>query len=443
MRSRVLTFVLSASTLALFLPALAAPPAAADGGSGTVYVGTTVGNNTGCASPGATSVEAAVQAAPNNGTVYLCGTVPYQETVLISGKNLTLTGDPGATLEAPATAAADLAPGTFFSSQGLQTPYAVLTIVGSGNVQVNGLTIEGPFANGGCGGQDYGILVLGGRAQLTNDQVLNIGASDQVDLGGCQYGVAIEVGSEFWNNTNQTAFVSSNFVATAQIQNDYVSGYQKNGVTVDGPGSAAQVWLNTIDGGGLNPIIGRNGVQISDGATAQIYRNSINNNEYTGTGYDGSSTGVLVFGGCQNYGYGPLVTNVQIHNNTFVNDDVAVDLFNADPTCSFAPTTPTNNRVFNNTISKNDGVTDLAYTPAGSGSTLVGDVFNGYQVGIADTGNGDVIHNNVISSSDGAYGPSAIPNGPYLAPIDTQLFPPVNVDVHNNTYNGAPTNATH
>ena len=439
MRSRVLTFLLSTTTLALFLPTLTGQASAADSGA-TVYVGATVGNNTGCDSPGATSVEAAVQAVPSGGTVYLCGTVPYQETVMVSGKNLTLTGDPGATLEAPATTAADLAPGTFFSDQGLQTPYSVLTIVGNSNVQVNGLTIEGPFANSGCGGQDYGVLVLGGQVQLRNDHVANIGASDQSGLGGCQYGVAIEVGSEFWNNTDQTSTVTPNFVATAQIQDTSVSGYQKNGITVDGPGSAAQIWSNTIDGGGVNPTIGRNGVQISDGATAQIFGNSINNNEYTGTDYDGSSTGVLVFGGCQDYGYGPLVTNVQVHNNTFANDDVAVDLFNADPTCSVSPTTPTNNLVFNNTISKNDGVTDEAYTPAGSGSAFAGDVFNGYQVGVADTGSGDVIHNNVISSSDGAYGPSMTPNGPYLAPIDIQLVPPINVIVHNNTYNGARTN---
>src|SRR2546426_10905998 len=64
------------------------------------FVGSFVGFNTGCNSPGFTSVQDAVVAAAPGDTVYLCGTTPFAEQVIIN-KSLTLTGDPGATIAAP------------------------------------------------------------------------------------------------------------------------------------------------------------------------------------------------------------------------------------------------------------------------------------------------------------------------------------------------------
>src|SRR5579884_3292183 len=63
----------------------------AAGHNATLYVGPSAGANTSCASPGYTSVQAAVNAASAGNTVYLCGTTPYAEQLIIN-KSLTLTG---------------------------------------------------------------------------------------------------------------------------------------------------------------------------------------------------------------------------------------------------------------------------------------------------------------------------------------------------------------
>ena len=438
--SRMLrTAVLAATTVACaYLPALAS---AAPGG-GALYVnhtGTVTaaaagpgGASNGCANAQYATVQSAVDAAHPGQTVYVCGTAPYYESVLVQ-KDLKLTGDPGAAIQAPAT---NPTPNTtFFSGQGLQTPNSVLTIIGNVNVQVQGLTIEGPFANQGCSGDDFGVLQLGGgHLQLNNDQVLNIGAADP-SLGGCQYGVAIQIGREYWPNTGG-GYNVMDFVGNAEIMNTTVSGYQKNGITVDGPGSQAHLRNNTIDGGGPNGTIARNGIQISRGATGEVEHNSINNNEYTGPGSFASATGVLVYGGCGD----PLDLNVQVHDNTLSNNDTGVSIGNFDPTCSTAPSTHTNNQVHDNTITKNDGETNHSPFTDESGKS-----YTAYQAGISDTGNNDDIHNNRITGTvaagvDSAFGPQTAPGGPFLVPIDIQTYPPINTKVHGNTYDGKPTN---
>lgn len=432
--------------VAFIATALLAFPAIAS--AGTLYVNhtaTPTATDNNCSTAAFSSVQTAVNAAKSGDQVYLCGTTPYTESVVVYNKNVNLGGDPGATLQAPGPASSRVPVGpsnNYFGAQQLQNPNSVLSLIGNINVQVNGLIVEGPFVQtDGCGAptspnqtdQEYGILVIGGaRAQLNNDSVLNIAPSDP-SLDGCQYGVAIEVGSEYWPNTTGAngGYTVVNFVGQAQIQNTKVSGYAKNGPTVDGPGSQAQIQSTTVTGFGQTSAVAQNGIQISDGATGQVQNDSVNDNEYTGPGGDAPGTGVLVFGGC---GY-PLSTGVQVNNNTFTDDDAAVDVADYDPTCSTAPSTQTNNQVHDNVIVKNDGVTNHSPFTAENGES-----YTGYQVGVADTGNGDQVHDNKISSTDGAFGPLVAPGGPFLAPIDIQTYPPINAQVHNNTYNGAATN---
>jgi hypothetical protein len=418
------------TALSAVLFGLLAIPAAAS--ADTLYVSHTATPNArdgSCATAAFSTVQSAVNAADGHAQVYLCGATPYLESVAIQDKQIDLSGDPGATIKAPANAAV---PGTYFSSQGLQTPNSVLTILGDANVGVEGLTIEGPFVNVGCGGDDFGVLALGGaRVRLEHDSVLNIGAADQPGLGGCQYGVGIQIGREYWPNTSG-GFDVKNFVGQAQIRNTTVSGYQKNGITGDGPGSGAQIQGSTVDGGGKNPIIARNGIQISRGATGDVRENSINNNEYIGAGPFASATGVLVFGGCGD----PLSTHVRVHGNTLTNNDSGVVLadYTADPSCVASATTPTNNDASDNVVAKNDGITN--HSPFTDENNTP---YTGYQVGVADTGNSDRVQDNQISSTDGAFGPSVTPGGVFLAPIDIQTYPPIDSHVHGNTYNGSPT----
>ncbi len=395
------------------------------------HTATPTGTDTSCATASFSSVQAAIGAVSNGGQVYLCGTDPFVESVAIQSKNVKLTGDSGAALQAPANATA---PTDFFSSQGLVTPNAVVTVIGDSNVKIDGLTVEGPFSNTDCSGDDFGVLQVGGELTMSNDKVLNVEAANQSGLGGCQYGVGIQVGREHWATTAGGSNVVD-FVGDAKITTTQVSGYQKNGVTADGSGTTIVLETSRIDGGGQTSVIARNGVQVSRGATGKIAGNNVLDNEYTGTGSFASATGILVFGGCGD----PLATNIVINGNALTNDDSGVVLANysADPDCVASSTTPTDNRVHGNTISKSDGETNNSPFTDEAGND-----YTGYQVGIGVTGNGDRIDANhiigtVVDGTDTAYGPQHQPGGNFLDCIDLLTYPPIGGKVTQNTCDGS------
>src|SRR5713226_1891773 len=250
----------------------------------TLYVGQSVGLNSSCSSPGFTSVQTAVDVANPGATVYLCGTTPYAEQVIIT-KALTLTGDPGASIVAPnpfpSTSLLRLP--SQFTTDNLFVPQADVIIWGtSSNVKIKNLTIAGVMpGNGGCAEQEFGVLVIaGGTALLIGDQVNDIRDTNST-LYGCQFGVAIQVGRLYWPAANFGTFKVENFVGHAIIRTTSVTGYQKNGMTVDGPGTTAVITGSIVTGAGrnngnlLSPIIAQNGIQISRGASAQVTYNTI------------------------------------------------------------------------------------------------------------------------------------------------------------------------
>jgi hypothetical protein len=103
-------------------------------------------------------------------------------------------------------------------------------------------------------------------------------------------------------------------------------------------------------------------------------------------------------------------------------NDVGVWLANYDPTCSMAPSTATNDKAINNTIT-NTELTNIS----GNGST-------GYQAGISETGFNDKLINNDISGA--GYSPascnvSATPRE--TCSIDTSLG--TAAKVHANSFN--------
>ena len=132
-------------------------------------------------------------------------------------------------------------------------------------VKISGLTFEAYWPAGTCQENLYGINA-GGGAKLTmiNSTMLGAGAHP---VNGCQGGVGIQVGRHY---TGQ--------VATASLTDDEISGYQKNGITVDNTGSAATIKAVTVTGAGLAPIA-QNGIQVSRGATAKIIASTISDNE--------------------------------------------------------------------------------------------------------------------------------------------------------------------
>jgi hypothetical protein len=417
---KIMFFVGPVAALALALVALFAVQTFSRtfaASSHTRYVGHTAGTNASCSSPGYTSVQAAVDAAHNGDTVYLCGTTPYAEQVIIT-KAITLTGDSGATIQAPATfttSASSLPPQ--FASDNLAIPQAIVIVWGAGsNAKITNLHITGPLpGNGGCAVNEYGVLVIaGGKATLQNDHVTDIHDSNS-SLYGCQFGVGIQVGRRHWPTADFSTTKVENFVGQATIWKVTVTGYQKNGITVDGPGSKANITRSTVQGAGrdqqFSVIIAQNGIEIARGAVGQVEDNSVSDNSYTGTA-PASSGGILVFGGCGD----PDSNGVEVEGNVLSNNDVGIYLNNYNANCNAPATQKTNDRALNNTIS-NDAVTNKGSYTASNGKT-----YNGYQAGIDDIGRNDLISHNTIAGI--GYTPAqTTPPGPFVIPIDTISFP--------------------
>lgn len=392
-----------------------------------LYVGHTVGNNSSCSSPGYTSVQTAVNAANPGDTVYLCGTIPYAEQVIIT-KSIKLTGDPGSAIVAPnpfpATPLSSLPPQ--FTSDNLFVPQAIVFIWGAGvKVNIKGITISGVLpGNNGCAENEFGVLVIdGATVTLNHDNVLNIHDINPA-LYGCQFGVAIQIGRQYWPTAaNFSSSVTENFVGHATIENTTVAGYQKNGIDVDGPGSTGTISENAVNGAGRNngnpfsPIIAQNGIQIGRGAAAQVTHNTVSGNSYTGTG-GASDGGILVFGGaCGETPATPLTLNTVVANNTLQDNDIGAYLSNlivdSNSNCALPPT-PTKIQVYKNYI-----------TNSASSNVSGFNLFNypgGYQAGVSDEGNADSITNNQICGV--GYTPLATPP-PYLSQIDVAATNPI------------------
>jgi parallel beta-helix repeat protein len=179
----------------------------------------------------------------------------------------------------------------------MTTPRAIVRVNGATNVSLSKFTIQGP---GSVDPVENGVRVDGGgSANILGNHITHIRDNP---LSGVQRGVAIQIGRQ--------ADATS---GSARISLNAIDDYQKNGITVDGTGSSADITFNSIRGAGPTALIAQNGVQVSRGATANVNLNSIEDDVYT-PGTD-SSTGVLVFG---------PVGNVDIGYNSVRDTDVGV-----------------------------------------------------------------------------------------------------------------------
>ena len=241
------------------------------------------------------------------------------------------------------------------------------------------------------GSNYFGIVVTGEDSlnvgttsvDVKNSRIHNIG--DKPMFTGAQHGVGVYY----------FAF-SDGASATGAISGNTVSLYQKGGiVSISG---------NTVTGNGPVPYIAQNGIQIGFGGDGLIMRNQVTGNSYTGFN-SASSSGILIFGGCGD----ALTTGVRIVKNVVGSstsadgNDIGVALANYDPTCMMAPTTATNNKVINNTITN----TELTNNSGNGAPTF------GYQAGVYVSGNNDKVINNDISGA--GYDPSGcIPMRPVI-----------------------------
>jgi Right handed beta helix region len=235
-----------------------------------------------CVNPGYNSIQAAIQESTPGATIHVCpGTYSEQLTIKHALK-LKATSTPGsAKVVLPAT----VANATTGCETAIEPPYQPdqdeISICTSGVVNITGLAIEAQWPEGKCYDSMYGIFVSEASLVATNDTINGAGAGP---INGCQGGVGIEVG---------TARTTPSETAYATLKGVTVTGYKKNGITVEGTGSTIAVTSSTVTGAGLTPEIAQNGIQISYGATGTVKSSTISGNEYGGGGAE--STGLLFY----------------------------------------------------------------------------------------------------------------------------------------------------
>jgi hypothetical protein len=359
--------------------ALAAVPAAASAGSLWVAHAPTVKSpGKSCTSPGYNTIQSAIAADTTGAKIEVC-TGTYVEQLQIT-RGLSIVAAGSVTVQLPEEPADSTTECDKASLKGLeehpeysdQPDQDEIAICGSGMVTITGLTIDASWPSV-CYDSLYGILVGGGAdLKLTDSSIVHAGANP---INGCQGGVGIQIGMA-WTNPVE--------VGTATLTNDTISGYQKNGITVDGAGSKATITSTTVTGAGATPLIAQNGIQVSNGAQAKITESTISGNEYNP---DYEATGVLFYGAAA----GSSVTKSIIDDNDF-------GVYGLDG----SPTAPTSSQL---TIS-NDKLADDRYASVGldqGWATVNDDELEGGKVGILvfqyeeqqygpkGTGNGDTI----------------------------------------------------
>jgi hypothetical protein len=123
------------------------------------------------------------------------------------------------------------------------------------------------------------VLVYGDagdvEVNIKNSSIHNIG---EVTFNGAQHGVAI-----YYLATNK-------FAATGVVDKNVVYHYQKNGITVNGPGTNVTVTNNTVTGEGRIDYIAQNGIQYGYGAMGRITGNEVSGNYYDNCVGPGKST---------------------------------------------------------------------------------------------------------------------------------------------------------
>jgi parallel beta-helix repeat protein len=246
-----------------------------------------------------TSIQAAVNAAQNGDHIEVfAGT--YHEQVIIPSKlnNVDIfgVGNRENVRIAPTNFTAD------------PTTQAVVHVNGARNIDIHNFLITGSSAPAAAAnGAYYGVLVdNGGSADVSGNHITTI---RDLPLSGNQQGIGVQYGF-----TDSMGNVLSS--GKGETENNLIDDYQKGGVVVIGAQSKAEVEGNTIVGAGPTTVIAQNGIQVSNGAKAEIEDNSVSGNNYTVT--TTVAVGILLFGAAD---------NVEIEGNTVFGNNEGILLY--------------------------------------------------------------------------------------------------------------------
>ena len=268
----------------------------------------TVPGGKSCTQPGFKSIQAALDA-PGGGQVVVCpGTYAEQLTITHATK-LTVAGTAGsAKVVLPASPKPNVTECDEAATEaGFQADQDEISICEAGTVSITGLKVEAKWPESVCYDSLYGIRVAGGSTlKATNVTVDGAGA---FPINGCQGGVGIQAG------TTRTEPAES---GKLKLKGVTVTNYQKNGITIAGAGSTANISTTTVVGAGATTKIAQNGIQVSEGAKAKITSSKVSGNECdveSACGPEGfsqtQSTGLLFIGAAA----GSTVTSSTLSGN--------------------------------------------------------------------------------------------------------------------------------
>ena len=257
------------------------------------------------------TIQAAVTAAANGDTISVAAGT-YREQVTVDGKAITLQGAGAGQTIIESPDAASLVANATDSNSGRPNKFAVITVKGDADVTIAGLTVDGRD-QGAIPASSYdflGIYVLNSDAHI--DGVAVTGADELAgpDVSGNQRNHAILATSHDVTHGGTGAH-------TVEIANSTVSGFQKDGIFVNGSTLTANVHDNTIIGT-HTANTAQNGIQVGtlfgavgdgdfSGTKATIDHNTITDIGTTHVGGGGAS-GIIVFAGD--------ASGVSITNNT-------------------------------------------------------------------------------------------------------------------------------
>ncbi|QAT89039.1 branched-chain amino acid ABC transporter2C amino acid-binding protein [Corallococcus coralloides] len=212
-----------------------------------------------------------------------------------------------------------------------------------------------------------GILLEDASGTIENTAVEDL---NQGVISGCQEGFAIDVRNSAVEGAPLPVVIRGN----------RLTGYQKAGVVVQGR-VAVTLEDNTLDGLGPTSRISRTGIQLAYGVSGQVVGNEVQGNAYRveDTRFEDYGSGILVVGGSA-YGAGrELCHDLLIQDNDLVENDVGVNLFQAEGSGYEPPAASQNIQVLGNELIK---------------AALTNEY---YQAAISDNGTANLISRNRIT----------------------------------------------
>ena len=266
--------VVAVLAAAACVSAAAAAPPALGWPAHSLWVSTataTSGGGTSCAAPGYNAIQAAVNAAASGEQIVVCaGTYTEQlqitKSVEISAIGTVVIQLPATPANATTTCDKQMASGN--PGNPPEQDQDEISICGAVKVSLTGITVDAAWPGGTCYDAMYGVVVAGGATlRFEKSQVAAAGA---VPLNGCQGGVGILAGDSQGSPAQ---------VGHLLLTDSTVSGYQKNGVVIDGTGSTGTIDNSIVTGAGPTPLIAQNGIVVGSGAGASITAADVSGNE--------------------------------------------------------------------------------------------------------------------------------------------------------------------